>query len=308
MRVAAYITGYEDLEALQRCVSAIRSQTHMVEKIFIIENSRISYQKEFQGEDIVFKHHPENIGISEGLGIFIQWGTNQKFDFLWTFDQDSEPSENCLKILLRHYTLLSQRGYKVGLLLPRVIDSITKENLNGAIFNGYRFLELNDQETNGDYYECDAVITSGSLVSIQAANETELPHKDLFIDAVDWDYCMKLRRKNYFIFVIKEATLVHRFGQAITVKSIIRKREINIHSYSPLRYYYMTRNHTYVETRLSQHHKMLLRSIIHRLQCLIYLTVKVIFYDRQNMTSKLSACYKGTLHGLIGKFDRYDLA
>jgi rhamnosyltransferase len=299
-RVAAYITGYEDITALSKCVAAIAGQSYKVEKIHIVENSKVSYKKNLSWHKIVFEHHPENIGISGGLRASILWATENNYDFLWTFDQDSEPVADCLEKLLLYYKVLTDEDRKVGVLGPTVIDCHTNQKLHGISFNGHKFVDAEDCEKDVEYYSCDAVITSGSLISLQAARDVPLPHRDLFIDAVDWEYCLQFRNKNLSIFVVRDAILKHRFGESEISQAILKKREITIYYYSPLRYFYMYRNHTYIESRLSVRYGKLLFCIRSRLFSLGIMTVKIIFYERKQVVAKLWACYSGTVQGFLG--------
>ena len=45
-KVAAYITAYEDIEALHKTIAAIQKQSYPILKIFIVDNSKIQlFQK-----------------------------------------------------------------------------------------------------------------------------------------------------------------------------------------------------------------------------------------------------------------------
>lgn len=303
-RVAAYITSYQDPAAVQHCVEAIRRQTYPLAEILVVENSAIDQITPLRLEGLVVKHYPENIGISGGLRIAIAWAIEQSYDFLWTFDQDSEPNQDCLSILIENYESLTFAGHKIGTLAPKVIDTRTGQLLNGLVFNGYRFLELKEIDEKRGYYECHAVISSGSLVPISAAKETELPHPDLFIDAVDWDYCNNLRESGFLIVVIPRAILMHRYGESVLEKNILVSKTITINNYSTLRYFYICRNHTYVETRLCKTKALFFKAVIHRFQRLVIVLAKITFYERQHTIPKLWACISGTYYGFFGKLGK----
>lgn len=299
-KVAAYITAYQDLEALQTCIKAIQKQSYPVQSIYIVDNSPQPLFISDSSENIIADHYPENIGISGGLKVGLQWSIAQNYDFLWTFDQDSNPSPDVLEKLLNYYDALTQQGNKIGIIAPLPIDHVTSQQWHGLIFKKYRFVEMS-QETS-DLYECDAVITSGSLISLAASRQTEYPEEGLFIDAVDWEYCMKFRKASYQIYVVKNAILSHRFGSSEQLKTIFRERKITISNYSPLRYYYMCRNHTFVETRLAQ--KYLLMSVTHRFRFLVIILIKIIFFESSQKLLKTWACLKGTYDGFIGRLGK----
>ncbi len=301
-KVAAYITAYQDLEALQNCILAIQNQFYPVQSIYIIDNSFQLLLQSNSSKNIIVNHYPENIGISGGLTIGLPWAIEQGYDFLWTFDQDSKPLPDVLEKLIYYYDFLEKQDNKIGIIAPLPVDCITGQKWHGIIFDKYRFIESPLSQETSNVYKCDAVITSGSLISLSVAKQIDYPEEGLFIDAVDWEYCLKFRKQNYYIYVVKDAILNHRFGSSRYLKSIFRKREITVYDYSPLRYYYMCRNHTYVETRLSQ--KYLIRSIIRRFEFLFIISTKIFLFESNQKFLKIWACLKGTLDGFIGKLGK----
>ncbi len=97
--VAAYITAYEDAEALHACLTAIKAQSYPVQQMVVVDNSpeRSLLAPQYQSDPtILVWFHPENIGIAGGLKLAIAWALQQGYDFLWTFDQDSVPAPDCL--------------------------------------------------------------------------------------------------------------------------------------------------------------------------------------------------------------------
>jgi rhamnosyltransferase len=255
-------------------------------------------------QNIIVKSHPENIGISGGLRIGLQSAILQNYDFLWTFDQDSQPEPDVLEKLISYYDQLTSLGKKVGIIAPLPIDCKTGQIWHGIVFEKYRFIESPISQKEKIFYKCDAVITSGSLVSLTAAQNTSLPEEGFFIDAVDWEYCLKFQHNNYEIYVIKDAVLKHRFGESQLIKTILTKREVAVYHYSSLRYYYMCRNHTFVETRLAAIHHSLFRSILHRLKFLVIILVKIIFYEPPFSWLKIWACLRGTYDGFLGSLGK----
>ncbi|MER3476273.1 MAG: glycosyltransferase family 2 protein, partial [Leptolyngbya sp. ERB_1_2] len=135
--VAAYITAYEDAEALKVCVNALLLQTASIERIFVVDNSRQPLPLEPHTKIQVF-HHPENIGIAAGIRLSIAYAIDEGYDFLWMFDQDSQPTSTCLALLLEAYTALVV-DCDIGIVAPHAIDARTGETVEPARFLGDRF-------------------------------------------------------------------------------------------------------------------------------------------------------------------------
>ncbi len=193
-RVAAYITCYQDQKSANQCIQAIESQSIKLKSIYIVDNSHEPLSFNNNGM-LLIHHHPNNVGIAEGIANALVWAMNNEYDLLWTFDQNSMPTENCLEILLSIYTQLSrQDNYKIGIIAPTSSDMKTGKVIEGAIFLNDHFVGKK-HNANVDFYECDSPITSGSLISLSAAKTIDPPHTDLFIDGVDSELWITIKTK-----------------------------------------------------------------------------------------------------------------
>ncbi|PSF36752.1 glycosyltransferase family 2 protein [Aphanothece hegewaldii CCALA 016] len=302
-KILAYITAYKDRESIDRCILSIKNQSFSVDNIFVVDNSPQCLLSKKLDEKLIIKSYPENIGISRGLKIGLQWAIAHQYNFLWTFDQDSQPDPDTLEKLLETYNLIDTRK-NIGIIAPLPVDKITGQEWHGINFDGYRFRENVNHELTESYYYCDSVITSGSLISIAAAKQVPLPNENFFIDAVDWEYCWKFRQEGFDIVVAKDITLNHRFGNSKQIKIFPFKKLITIYNYSPLRYYYIHRNYTYLETRLANKNNKLIFSILRRLQFLLILTIKIALFEHDLTLLKLWACLRGTYDGFRGELGK----
>ncbi|BAZ68731.1 MAG: glycosyltransferase family 2 protein [Pelatocladus maniniholoensis HA4357-MV3] len=303
-KIAVYITAYQEKEALQKTITAITKQSSPIEKIFIVDNSKSQIIANNHQENIIVDFHPENIGVAGGLKIAVSWAIQKGYDFLWLFDQDSEPDDDVLEKLLTNYQDLSQ-NQNIGIIAPAIFDINTKQEFPGYIFSDYKLAPIPGLAKIKNIYQCDAVITSGSLININAAKYVELPRVDLFLDAVDYAYCMNFRKKEYKIIVIKNAMMKHRIGNYSQVKDRFKKYTNTFSTFicSPSRYYYACRNHTFFETRLVQK-KFLYRSIAYRIKILLTMMERIIRYEPDSVLIKLWACIVGTFDGFRGKLGK----
>ncbi len=304
-RIAAYITAYQDVDAVKKCITAIQNQSYPVEKIYIIDNSTIPLSSQINSHPkLIFDHHPENIGIAEGLKISIAWSIQENYDFLWTFDQDSEPIPNALFSLLTTYERLTSQNVNLGLIACLPIDKETEYELHGLLFDRYRFKMAHLSQRTKNYYECDVVITSGSLMVMSAVKTIDLFTTDLFIDGVDWDLCLKLKKQGYQIYIDQNAILHHHYGQSSSIHLPFLKRQFLISQYSSLRYYYICRNHTFIETRFASTQYYILKTVLRRLINLTIKIIKITFFESDQKLLKIWACLKGTYDGFIGRLGK----
>lgn len=300
-KVAAYITCYQDQESANRCIEAIKSQSIEVTDIYIVDNSEQPLLLNNNNRLLLIHHYPNNIGISEGLVKALEWAIAKEYDFLWTFDQDSCPTKYCLEILLATYKRLSQNGvYNIGIIAPTAIDTTSGKIIEGVVFASDHFIEFKHNDSV-DFYECDSPITSGSLISLAAAKTISPPCADLFIDGIDLDYGLRLKQKGFHNLIVTQAIMHHNFGNPIKVNFLNQERYIQ--QYSALRHYYICRNHTYLETRLSQGYYRL-TSLMRRIKYMLVKIFLILLYDLEYKKSKIWACLLGTYHGLIGKLGK----
>lgn len=298
-KILIYITFYQDKFGVNQCLTGIHNQTYSIGKTFIIDNSE-KLIINTNNPDLIIKHYPENIGIGAGIKEALEFAIVENYDFVWTFDQDSIPTPNCLEILLNNYENLNKEDFQIGIIAPTAIDQSNNKIVEGASFNKDIFMGYTPKNPNLPY-ECDAPITSGSLISLKAAKMIDPPRSDLFIDGVDLDFGYRLKQKGFHNIIVPDAIMYHNFGNPKTVKFF--NQELIFQQYSALRYYYICRNHTYLETRFAQNFYKL-TSTLKRLKYMIYTIIKIMLYDRDQTLIKIYACLLGTFHGFIGKLGK----
>jgi rhamnosyltransferase len=300
--VAAYITCYQDRESTHKCIEAIKAQSIEVMAIFIVDNSNPPLAISNNDSDfLVVNQYPNNIGIAQGISAALEWAIERKYDFLWTFDQDSIPTANCLENLLKTYTQLCQKdNYKIGIIAAAACDLRTGKAIESLVFTNDRFVGLKHNE-NIDYYECDSPITSGSLISLAAAQTISSPRAELFIDGIDFDYGLRLKKEGFHNLIVTKAVMYHQRGNPLQVKFFNKDRFVE--QYPALRHYYICRNHTYLEIRFAQSYYQC-TSFIRRIRYLLVSIFWILLYESENKQLKIWACLLGTYHGVIGKLGK----
>jgi rhamnosyltransferase len=300
-KVAAYITCYQDRPSANKCIEAIQSQSIQVQSIYIIDNSDKPLLLNNNDRLLLIHHYPNNIGIGEGLVKALAWAIDGEYDFLWTFDQDSIPTVTCLENLLKTYTQTYQKDiYKIGIIAAAAFDYRTGEFIESLVFKNDRFVGLKHNK-DVDYYECDAPITSGSLISLIAAKTICSPRVELFIDGIDFDYGLRLRQGGFHNLIVPKAVMYHQRGNPLQVKFFNKDRFIE--QYPALRHYYICRNHTYLEIRFAQSCYRC-TSFVRRIRYLLVRILRITLYEPEDKQLKVWACLLGTYHGVIGKLGK----
>ena len=102
--------------------------------------------------------------------------------------------------------------------------------------------------------------------------------EELFIDMVDYDFCLKARLNKYNIVTSEKALLMHELGN-IKSKKIFNK-EIKYTNHSPIRRYYITRNRRILHFMYKQYfNEFLKKELTYSKKEMI----KVILFEKQKI-------------------------
>ncbi|MBC2704934.1 glycosyltransferase family 2 protein [Desulfobacula sp.] len=162
-----------------------------------------------------------NHGIAEALNTSVSLALDHGYDWLLTMDQDSRFEENIIPKLFHCLNYYDKD--MVGMICARY----TRKN---------RYVEVYGKQ----YNEILVSITSGSLINLTVFRKHGPFMEKLFIDHVDHEYCLRLRRHGYKIIQVKNAFIRHMLGDS---KGYLVCRSSN---HVPFRRYFMTRNRFYV--------------------------------------------------------------
>jgi rhamnosyltransferase len=196
-----------------------------VNKIYAIDNSEkyddnlIKKLKQFK--NLVYINNNGNKGIANALNVGAKLAIENGVDWLLTMDQDSKFAEDGLKNLQKCLSKLLKNNTNIGLVSPShkkaISSSIQKELV---------------------------VMTSGNLMNLKAYLDVEGFEEKLFIDAVDYDFCLKLNLRKYEVLQCNDAILHHQLGESKSFD--IFGKKITSFTHSPIRRYYMARNALYL--------------------------------------------------------------
>jgi GT2 family glycosyltransferase len=186
---------------------------------------------------------PENLGVGGGLAAGMTYAALEKsHDWVLTFDQDSVPNNDALKILLRGTDTLRGTEGEVGIAAALPVHTETGECYPPLIWcDG--FVRPSAELRQQAIWFADLVITSGCMVRREVVEKVGLPRADFFIDFVDFEYCLRVRANGYKIAVISGAELGHEIGNAQKIWFLGRRRLWP--GYAPWREYYYSRNLAY---------------------------------------------------------------
>lgn len=157
-----------------------------------------------------------NVG---GAGAFregMQRAVEMPCDFVWLLDDDVELNPQTLPGLLKEYTRLEAEGVRVGALGSIQLGMIHRDLITSAgeslcprtgRYRPYHRGETFDAECLGTY-EVRQMAASSLLTRPDVIREVG-PFEPIFIHCDDWEWCCRVGRAGYQLFVTAASTIHH---------------------------------------------------------------------------------------------------
>jgi rhamnosyltransferase len=287
----ALIISYNPAANILLIVENIKNQ---VNKILIFDNGSESdtlIEKIRENLNCIIVKNSKNLGVSEALKFAKNYAIENGFSWLLTLDQDSIPTKDFIKKLTSIYEKYPEPE-KIAILSP-----VHQEEKSKKIFEPDIFYKKISSNIDQNWIEVPWILTSGNLVRLEVFQKISGFDSNLFIDAVDTDFCFQCTDMGYKILVIPTVFMSHDVGYQ--VKGLIKKRLASIHV--PIRNYYQFRNRILLWKRhYKKHFPWIMRDFVYGTKKLLD---NLLFADQKLLRIKLIV--RGLWHGIIGKTGPY---
>ena len=286
--VCAVIVTYNIGEPIHQCFNSIR---HQVGHVILVDNAsdeptRRELDKLASQDSVTVILNERNEGIPHAFNQGVKWALDKGCRWVLTLDDDSKASPDMVERLLQAAEVSRQLGQDdVGIIGANAFDENSRSYLNG-----YR-----PGDRGGKPIEMEHVISSGSMIAGRVFERVGLFDEALFAYYIDDDFCWRLRKAGFRIFLCPDAVLLHREG-AKEARRWLGRRVFYDRLGNSARYY-PTRNALYIMRK----HPLgfaYCRDIIRRL---VRDTVKVLLYDPERF-SRLRFTLNGLADALRGRF------
>lgn len=280
--IGIYVLYNPNIEYLQK---SLNQTLKMLDWVILIDNS------EKENDDLKslgvcgnvdILSMEENVGIARALNVACRTAISLGYDWAITFDQDSIPDDTFIDEY-EHF-LSTTDILSVGLLCP-LCKMDDKDDI---------------QKTN-QIIEVNAAITSGSLMNLHAYSIVGGFKDELFIDAVDTEYCWNLRINGYKIFQLGNIVLEHHIGNKPFDIKIGNFRLLTVTNHNYLRCYYITRN----SLKISHDYKKTFPSEANKYKKWLKLLIKVILFEKDKCR-KIHSILWGIVDYKRGIFGMYN--
>ncbi|TPE20423.1 glycosyltransferase family 2 protein [Clostridium perfringens] len=278
--ICCIIVTYNIGNELSKCFYSILNQ---VDKVIIVDNGSdletvkyINHLKKEHSNKVEYLLNQNNMGIAFALNRGIELALKENFEWILTLDNDSIATEGMVDVMLKTYSKLSKNEQKdVVSLFPTHLE------IN---FKNFKNEKSEFNKLNYNYIETD--ITSGNILNKKLFYSVGFFNESLFIDYVDFEYCLRLSEYGYKQIKVHDAKLIHHLGNSKQIK-IFNKR-IDYTNHSALRRYYITRNRFFIWNKFKKHKAF----ITFDKSAFIKETIKIILFEN-NKYQKIKMTLKG---------------
>lgn len=237
----------------KNAVKRIKILSEVFEKVFVYDNSENSnYNKVAQFDNVQYLFNGKNEGISIAFNKIARLA--EKFDFLFALDQDTE---------IKGYQIMKLKEYiekyfdpQIGIYCPNIYfkeKKSYKEEVSVVPFT----------------------ITSCSMLSLKIFRQISGYDEKIFLDGVDWDYCIRLRIAGYFIKRINSIEVKQNLGFGF-------KNLFGIYEHSAARNYYIRYNRLYLINKFPDYFYGW-KKIKHLYLANVKQVLSVIFFEKDKM-------------------------
>lgn len=261
-------------------INNIKSYINEVDKLYIIDNTegKKNNSKLISNKKIEYIYNNKNIGIASALNLAAQKAIKDNYKYLLTMDQDSKFINNNLK---------------------RLIDTVEKTDMKKiGIVSPWHKTKLKIEKPKEEIdYPLD-VMTSGNILNLEIYKKIDGFKDFLFIDGVDIEYCLNLKKHGYRIMRVNSVELEHDLGDIFYKKFF--KKEFMCDNHNYIRIYYMARNYRYIR----DNYKDVAPEFCNILVKIKGLIFKIIFYE-DDKYKKLKSIYIGIRDYKKKKYGKY---
>lgn len=298
--VAIIVTYNSSLDALRALLLAVLPQ---VQEVMVVDNSDANRIQAWLDNEalhgLVYHFVGENIGIGAAQNIGIDHAAKVGASHVLLLDDDSLPAPDMVCRLLEATDELTHSGVKVSAVGPGFrlhgTEAPPRFRQFGVIKSKRVYCHAGRPH---EYIPADLLISSGSLVSMEAMHAIGYMDGSLFIDLVDTEWILRARAIGYRSFGICDAIMNHALGDSVVRVWVGQVHIVPIHS--PLRLYYLFRNSILVCRRPYIPWRWIINHAV-------YLLLRAVFYPcfvhprRQYIVMIL----RGLRDGMLGKTRKY---
>ena len=267
-----------------------------VDKLIVIDNSLkknnflIDKLSEVFESKLIYINNNDNLGIATALNQACDKAIELQFKWILTMDQDSS------FINFDHYKKCLEK-----------VQNVNNVALLAANTDKEGYSNFDKNECSCNYREDKfSVITSANIVNLEYFEEIGRFNDKLFIDMVDYDYCLRINIKKFKILYFPDVFVEHKLGEVHLRTNIFTRKKKYKTEHNAQRAYYISRNSLYLSKNYGKYFSKEF-GMLHILNIVfIHDVTKILLYEIDKW-NKLKAKFIGLYHFLINRYGKYNL-
>lgn len=280
--LCAVVVTYRPSRDVIANLAMVRSQVH---GLVVVDNGSSESELQFlldASADLNFALIPnrKNLGIAAALNQGVRHAELEGYNKVILFDQDSVVTHGFIATMLQYY-LDNPRRDRLAMLVPRYVDRRSGIPLPAKYVRGGG-LGLS--------------MCSGNLMPISVFREQGWFREELFIDYVDYEYCLRVRSCGYLIEECSAALLMHAPAdpQLHRLFGLVPVRTAN---YSAFRRYFLERNMVWIVRKYGRMYPVLCINMFFNS---VKDCIKILLVE-DNRWEKLYCSLRGLSDGVRGR-------
>jgi rhamnosyltransferase len=188
-----------------------------------------------------------NRGIAEAQNIGMVAAFADKADGVILFDHDSTPDKHLAQNLVRTYNAQVTKLKNPAIVGSRIFDINMRAFAKHPVYAGpfFRRRNCNEDEDLTDALMC---IASGTLIMHQVYDLVGQMRSKMFIDYVDWEYCLRAWHTSQVPTVISGTAILHH-ARGVRVPRRVMGISVNPPGYTDFRYAHIFFNRAWLLRR-----------------------------------------------------------
>lgn len=203
----------------------------------VVDNGSIRKPNALNAELVIW--NDQNLGLGAALNAGIGAVKQRGYPNALLLDQDSRLLRGFSAGMRRAMAEVDALGVNFSAVGPMLRNPETYKDQSFRSVN--RLFSRKSRRVAGakGLYLADFLITSGTVLPLDAYAEIGQMREDYFIDNIDLEWCFRAQSKGYQAYGTNYCKLLHRIGEGHS-NVLVRRGWVSLHA--PNRIYYSTRN------------------------------------------------------------------
>ncbi len=236
-RVVAVCVAYQP--DMERLTALIRATNPQVDRLLLIDNSENSNDvlgALARAEAVEHRWLGGNRGLAQGFNAGIDEAIETRCTHVLLLDQDSIPAPDMVRCLLDGQTSAEKCGAPPIAAMGPCYQDARLGPTRHVRFDRFPPERVNVKE-QAEIFPVDMMISSGSLIPLEAFNRVGKMESSLFIDHIDTEWCLRAKHAGCILLAVQTASMEHLLGDR---SARLFRHELPVHN--PERLFYVFRN------------------------------------------------------------------